>query len=407
MSAPAEQVVAVRMPQVNVNDEGVTLVGWRVADGELVAQGQTLAEVETSKSVDEVPAPTGGIVRRVVEIGRPVAVGEVFAYIGPSTADIDAFLSAAAGPVSPANPSAPRITAGAVSLARRYGIDPSQVPAQGDTIRREDVERFARASGKITIPDASAARTTSPTLAESEEPLPPALAEKVGPPEELSNHQWAVAQHLSRTRARLVPCHVAMDAAMDGVLAWVEDRRRAGMMTGPLPLLLWAAAAALKAHPRMACFRLGRRVYPHRSIDIAFAARSRDGRLFTPVVRGADQLAPEQLVEECARLNMGLFRGQLKAEEVSGGCMTVSLLDQQPVLYHVGLQNAYQSTLLTAGAIREQVIWAGGRAVPQPTATLVLAYDHGLLDGWEASAFLAHIRGTLLALTRPPGARCR
>ncbi len=144
MSAPTEQVVAVRMPQVNVNDEGVTLVGWRVADGDPVAAGQVLAEVETSKSIDEVPAPAGGIVRHVVETGRPVAVGEVFAYIGPSIAEIDALLSTAAGLVASTTPSTPRITAGAVSLARRYGIDPNQVPVEGTTIHREDVERFAR-----------------------------------------------------------------------------------------------------------------------------------------------------------------------------------------------------------------------------------------------------------------------
>jgi len=58
---------------------------------------------------------------------------------------------------------------------------------------------------------------------------------------------------------------------------------------------------------------------------------------------------------------MALYRGHLKAEELTGGCMTVSVLDQQPVLFHVGLQNAYQSAVLTVGAVREQVCGPGGR----------------------------------------------
>ena len=149
----------------------------------------------------------------------------------------------------------------------------------------------------------------------------------------------------------------------------------------------------VKAQPKLASFRLGRRVYAYRSIDLAFAARDREGRLFAPVVRDADRLSPEQLVDECARLTMGLFRGQLRAEEVAGGCMTVSILDQQPVLWHVGLQNAYQSAILTMGAIREQVVWSDGRAVGQSMAALVLSYDHGLLDGWEAAGFVDHVAG--------------
>jgi len=183
-----------------------------------------------------------------------------------------------------------------------------------------------------------------------------------------------------------------MDVNMERAAAWVDAQRKAGTMTGLLPVILWATGAALKACPRLASFRLGRRVYSYHSIDVAFTARGRDGRLFTPVVRKVDERSLNQLVEECPRLTMALYRAQLTAEELTGGCLTVSVLDQQPVLFHVGLQNAYQSAVLTVGAIREAVVWSGGQAVPQPTATFVLSYDHGLMDGWEAASALDHIR---------------
>jgi pyruvate/2-oxoglutarate dehydrogenase complex dihydrolipoamide acyltransferase (E2) component len=391
------ETIVVTVPQVNVNDEEVLLVGWRVEDGESVTEGQPLAELETSKSVDEVPAPAGGIVRRAAQSGQSMRVGAVLAYIGPSVEAIDAYLTN----IHPSDsrddqPALPRITAGARLLARRYGIDPLKIPAAGEALRREDVERFARDLGLPAavsqVGDEVTPRAASDRSNVTEESIPPVLLEKVGAPQELSDHQWAVAQHLARTRARLVPAQVAMDMPMDRASDWMEARRKAGTMTNLLPLVLGAAGAAISAYPVLASFRLGRRVYPYRSIDVAFTARSRDGRLFTPVVRGVDQLTPDGIIGECARLTMALYRGQLRAEDLSGGCLTVSLLDQQPVLFHVGLQNAYQSAVLTMGATREQVVWRQGQAVPRMTATMVLSYDHGLLDGWDASAFLEHMR---------------
>jgi len=78
------------------------LVGWRVEDGQDVAEGQPLAEVETSKSVDEIPAPAGGVVRQAVRPGESVRVGAVIAFIGPSVEAIEAYLAGT-------QPPAPRI----------------------------------------------------------------------------------------------------------------------------------------------------------------------------------------------------------------------------------------------------------------------------------------------------------
>ena len=242
MSSPAGPIVAVPMPQINVNDEEVTLVGWRAGDGEGVVQGQPLAEVETSKSVDEIPAPAGGVVRYAARTGDRVRVGAVFAYIGPSAEAIDAHLAGAGAGTVEENRPASQVTAGAVVLARRYGLDPSKIPARGGTLRREDVEQWVRDSGAAGVQGPGAAAVSGQGSAE--ETLPRALLNKVAEPAALSDHQSAVAQHLSRTRARLVPAHVAMDVNMQPVVAWMKARRKAGVMTGPLPIVLWAVGAA-------------------------------------------------------------------------------------------------------------------------------------------------------------------
>lgn len=387
-NAHSSGVVQVRMPQANVNDEAVTLVNWRVADGGQVAEGQPLCEVETSKAVGEVSSPASGVVKHAAAVGDVIAVGQVFAYIGPSPEAIDSCRSVRPSPVAHQTSTDDRgsvvATAGAIDLAGRYGIDLSMIPAAGK-ISRADVERFIAEQG---LPQ----RDMVEPAAGANQGLPAALAKLVADQGELSDHHWAIARHLQRTQSQIVAAHVMMDVSMSGANRWIEAKRWAGLVTGTLPILLHAAAAAIAGQTKLASFRLGRHVYRYRSVDIAYTARSGDGRLFTPVVRSVDRLSLDEIAAECGRLNMAVFRGQLSAEQMTGGCMTVSVLSDRPVRFHIGLQNAYQSALLTAGAVRDELALIDGQPTAVPIMTLALSYDHGLMDGWEAAEALAAAR---------------
>ncbi len=392
MSDSTNTVMAVTMPQVNVNDEEVTLLGWHVQDGGRIEKDQPLCEIETSKSTGDVPSPGSGIVHAVVEAGQVVAVGQVIGYIGPSKAAIEQHLASHA-PARAAIPAATSsiaglrdATAGAVELARAHGLDLAVIPAQG-RIRRSDVERFIAEHPQPFKP-----ATKTPATDGS---LPAALRSIVRDEGDLADHRWSIAQHLSATQHRLATAHVVMDVAMDRGVAWMDAQRQAGRMAGPIPLLLRAAAAAATACPALISFRMGRRVYRYLSLDIAFTARTPDGRLFTPVVRNAADRSIEELAAECARLSMGVFRGQLGPEEMAGGALTVSVLSEHPVRFHVGLQNAWQSALITAGAIRDEILLIDGKLSARPTITLTLSYDHGLMDGYEAATALAAAKSAL------------
>ncbi|MGQ9649963.1 MAG: 2-oxo acid dehydrogenase subunit E2 [Phycisphaerae bacterium] len=387
------------MPQINVNDEEVTLIGWHVADGREVAADQPLCEVETSKAVGDVPSPASGVVKQAAEVGDVIAIGQVFAYIGPSIEAIDAFI-AAQGEISSRSDGVltsglpvlgvVNATAGAIELARKYEIDLATVPASG-RVRRSDVERFIAEKGLV-------APTARPAAAHNVLSLPPALKDKVVDQGPLPDHLRSVGEHLARTQSQLVVAHVVMDVCAKGAAEWIEARRRAGVMTGSIPILLHAAAAAIAAEPRLRQFRLGGHAYAYRDVDVAFTARSGDGRLFTPVVRGVERFGLDDLAKECARLGMAVFRGGLTVADMCGACMTVSVLSEHPVRFHVGLQNAWQSAILTAGAIRDEVRMDEGRPVSVPVMTLALSYDHGLMDGWEAADALNAARSCIEAI---------
>lgn len=422
MGSDSDAVMEVRMPQVNVNDTEVRLIGWHVEEGGQVVEGEPLCEVETSKSVGDVPAPATGFLRRLTVVGEYVEVGAVFALLGPSAESVIgarnvtgiAFSDACAltgkaaavatsveksstgdedarppGADSGAVCSEIPATAGAVELARRYGIELSRIPGNG-RIRRADVEAYIRQGGISEV----ARPAGSPALSPGS--LPPALADRVTDAGELSAHQWSVARHLADTQAGMVAAQAAMDVSVEAARTWIESRRKAGRMVGLLPVLLHAAGQVLKGNDQPLQFRIHRQVFRYRAIDLAYTARSHDGRLFTPVVRHVDELTLDEVADRCAGLNMAVFRGTVAAEDLAGGCMTLSLLDAHPVRFHVGLQNAFQSTVLTVGAVRDELALSpDGRPITRPVATLVLSYDHGLMDGWDAAAWLNCVKAAL------------
>jgi 2-oxoglutarate dehydrogenase E2 component (dihydrolipoamide succinyltransferase) len=382
MSAETGAVVAVRMPQVNVNDEEVTLVAWRVEDGGRAVEGEPLCEIETSKAVGELPGPATGVLRHAARAGDVVKVDGIIAYVGPSEEVIDSYLSlvnrAGRTAIAASAPAGVEASAGAVELARRAGIDLARVPATEGRIRRSDVEQYlAQHHGG-----------GSHTFSVADDVLPAAMQSSVDEIEALSSHQWAISQHLKETQARLVVAHALMDVDVSRCMDWVNSQRQSGQMASPLPVIIKAAAAACAAVPRLSCFRVNRRVFRHRNLDISFTARSHQGWLYTPVVRQVPQLSLGEVSGRCAELAMTAFRGQLAEKDLAGGCITVSLLNEQPVRFHVGLQNVFQSAILTCGAARDDLRLAEGKVIAVPTVTLCLSYDHGLLDGWDAAVAL-------------------
>ncbi len=401
MNQSQDAVVAVRMPQVNPNDEELTFIGWKVADGSHVTGGQIICEVETSKSVADVPSPAAGVIRQAAQAGEVIRVGQAIAWLGASLEAIDARVTAehreqsgsaasrpnplAGAPTDPAS-AAPAATAGAIELARRAGVNLGDVQA-GGRIRTSDVQAWIDAHQGAPTPRPAA-----------ENRLPSALQQLAHEQPQLSAHQWSIVQRLGAAAEQRIATQAAMDVDATQLVAWIAAKRAAGLMTGVLPALLRAAALAIREVPSLACCRNGRSVYRYNCIDLAFTARSRDGRLFTPVVREVDTLALDELAARCSELSMQAFRGQLAEADLLGACMTVSALDAQGVRWHIGLQNAWQSAILTCGAIREELHLLNGAPVAVPALTMALSYDHGLMDGWDAAQALQAARDALAGL---------
>jgi len=158
----------VRIPLENVNDEAVKLVAWLVEEGAEVHEGESLAEVETSKATFELTAPVSGRVWRKVSAGEDVAVGSVVCYVGADAGAAAA--EAAVAPPAPAEsveperfaraqtapaalPPGTRFSKPALDLLQRHGIDP-QVFAGRGMVREQDVQKHL---GQLSAAEAEGA----------------------------------------------------------------------------------------------------------------------------------------------------------------------------------------------------------------------------------------------------------
>lgn len=360
------------VPQVNVNDDSVLLVRWAVAPNATVAAGDHVCDVETTKAVSEVTAHAAGVLVQAADVGTRVAVGHMLGVIAPTAQEAAAYL--AAGQAQTARPAAGvTATPKATALAEQLGVSLAAIAAAGvqGTIKETDVRRFHE-SAPSTIPAA----------------LAPYL-DRVGA---VPAFDAAVSGSLRRSTSSLILTSVDMDCGLTAARQVIRSAAAGGKMVSLLHLVMGAVARALPSFDRLTMLVHGDQLFRYRATDVAFVARATDGRLFTPVVRQANEKSIDQIAAEAQALTMNAMRGRSKAEDLSGAAFTISQVSVPGTSRVVALPSFGQSAILGVSAERTVVeINADGAAVAKPVVTLTLNYDHALCDGMYAANFLAAI----------------
>lgn len=360
------------VPQTNVNDDSVLLVRWAVAPNATVVAGDHVCDVETTKAVSEVTAHADGVLVQVAEVGARVGVGQTLGIIAATAADASAYL--AAQPAKPARGTTTvSATPKAAALAEQLGISLDAIAAAGvqGTIKETDVRRFHEAA-----PSA----------------LPSALAPYLEPVGAMSAFDAAVAGSLRKSTSSLILTSVDMDCSLVAAREVIRNAAAAGKMVSLLHLLIAASAKTLPAFDRLTTLLHGEQLFRYRSADVAFVARAADGRLFTPVIRKADEKTPEQIAGEAQALTMSALRGRARAEDLTGAAFTISQVAVPGTSRVVALPSFGQSAILGVSAERSVVeLNADGAPFSKPVVTLTLNYDHALCDGMYAANFLAAV----------------
>lgn len=136
----------IRIPREDVNDDRALVACWLADDGQQVEKGQAICRLETTKTVFEVCAPEGGVLRRLAQEGEELPMGSVIARVGEKVED-EAEQAAAASSES----AGPKLTAQARDFIAQHGIDPAKIPQKRGIVTLDDVKALASQPRKTLV----------------------------------------------------------------------------------------------------------------------------------------------------------------------------------------------------------------------------------------------------------------
>jgi pyruvate dehydrogenase E2 component (dihydrolipoyllysine-residue acetyltransferase) len=385
------------MPALEMAQENGKLLAWRKKEGEAVAKGEPLLEVETDKAVVEVEAPADGILAGIrASVGETIAVGTTIAWIvspgetppAEAPAAATARRTTASPMRTPAAGAAPeatvapglRISPKARRLASEHGIDLTRVHGSGPEgeILAEDILALA-----------ASAKAPSPVPVESLSPVARLMAER-------TTESWTHVPHFFVARevdaAELVAARERWAAAPE---------KTGGERVTHTDLLVALAAQVLVKHPRLNAswtevgIRPGGQIRENREVNIGVAIAVEDG-----VVAGTIPSAHTKKLGEIAKIRRELAEraqaNRLRPQDISGATFTISNLGMYKVDAFSAIIVQPQAAILAVGQIAEHVVAREGKPCIRPTMALTLSCDHRVVDGAKAARFLNDLAEAIL-----------
>jgi pyruvate dehydrogenase E2 component (dihydrolipoamide acetyltransferase) len=384
--------ISVVMPALEMAQEYGKLLAWRKKEGERVAKGEPLLEIETDKAVVEVEAPGDGILMGITaDVGAVIPVGETIAWLvapgerppaksAAAAAPAARAVSASVAQASAAAPAAakqvvatPQISPKARRLAKELGVEIGKIRGTGPdgVITAEDVQAFVDAKGATEV-------VAAPVQVEALSAVARLMAERM-------TQSWTSVPHFFLVRdmdaGALVEAQKRISAEMEktqGAAATVTD------------LLIMLVAHVVAKHPRMNSSWTGQGIRANPDVNISVAMAVKDG-VVSAVIHKADTLRPSEISSQRRQLTERARTGRLRPADIAGGTFTISNLG----MYKVDAFNAIiappQAAILAVGSISERVVPVGGKPGIRPMMTMTLSSDHRVVDGARAAEFLSDL----------------
>jgi len=430
----------ITMPKLGQSEEEVTLLRWIKKEGDPVAKGDILFEIETEKAVLEVESFfEGTLLKIVVPEGGTVPVQSVVGFIGepgeplpeaairsvtPQKAELgrgapvyaplagtgghlEPPLHAAVPPHHVESPESFRISPRAARLARESGIDPQPIRGTGPEGRivERDVKAYLEAKGY----DRLRITPTAKKLARSEKidvlalPVPGdaprirradverAMAER---PKPMSRMRQVIAARVAQSAATAPHFFVTVSVDLTELSAWREELKAEGRAYTVTDFILKAAALALVEFPDVNSTTDGRNVSWHSKVHLGLVVSLEQG-LVVPVIREADDLRLEQIHRRAAELTEKARAGKLTPEEMSGSTFTVSNMGMLDVENFTAIINPEESAILAVSSAMKQPVVKNDQVVIRSVMKMTLSCDHRIIDGALAARFINAIKRRL------------
>lgn len=408
------------------------IVEWLVKAGDSVKLDQPVVRVETDKAIVEIPSPVAGRVSEVrFQPGQTVKVGEVLVvYDAPQARNGNAqkagsrteYVQAATAQQAAATSASMNGTTGAKKrvlaapavrkLAFELGIDLADVTpsATKGRVTMDDVR--AHAERAKTAPEVSTKEQNEQrkeeqraqgALLHSQNTTAPIRAMPTFAPgepdlrEPLTGLRKRIAEHMERSW-RIIPHATAFDETDASELvalrrALLPAAEKRGVRLTYMPLLIKLLIPLLKEFPMFnaSLDEEKREIIYHRSYHLGVAAASPEG-LLVPVLRDADKLSVLEIAARLEKLIEGAKKRTLALNELSGSTFTLNNVGSFGGSSGTPIINHPEVAILAVGRIEEKAVARAGNIFVQPRMPLALSFDHRLIDGALAGAFLARFK---------------
>jgi pyruvate dehydrogenase E2 component (dihydrolipoamide acetyltransferase) len=405
----------IRMPRLSDTMEEGNIVAWLKKEGDSIAVGDILAEVETDKATMELESFYEGVLLYVGQKEGIVPVDGIIAIIGNKGENVKEILAAAeadspkveeaAAPAptpqaAPAKAAAPAVSQPvaapaaesngsdrlkasplAKSIAKDAGIDIAAVAGSGDhgRIIKKDIESFISSGG-------SAAKETF---------KPAARKEVVYGDIPVTQMRKTIAKRLGESKFSAPHFYLTVEVNMDNAM---EARSQVNnTIEGKISfndIVIKACAQALRQHPEINSSWLGDKIRINKNVNIGVAVAVEEG-LLVPVIHDADYKTMQEINAEVREMAGRAKQKKLGLDEMQGNTFTISNLGMFDIDEFTAIINPPDACILAVGSIVTKPVVKNNNIVVGNVMKLTLSCDHRVVDGVKGAKFLQTLKAML------------
>ncbi len=429
--------IPILMPALSPTMTEGNLAKWHKKEGDAVASGDVIAEIETDKATMEVEAADEGVLGKIlvpegtqgVKVNETIALlleegedasalgkgGVASAALAPKPAPLPApkpqpapapKAAPSPAPAAPPPKSVPAVSAAPVPrmdgerrfasplarrLAREANVDLARVAGSGPhgRIVKRDIEVAIAGGGAMLVP-APAAPTPAVAAPAAPPPIDASMPFTAVPN---STVRKVIARRLSEAKRDIPHFYLSVDCEIDGLMALrkeLNDKAPEGEGAYKLSVndfVIRAAALALRKVPAANATWTDEATRLYDNVDVSVAVATPNG-LITPIIRRADMKGLAAISNEMKGLAVRARDGKLKPEEFQGGGFSISNLGMYGIREFAAIINPPQACILAVGAAEQRPVVKKGALAIATVMTCTLSVDHRAVDGAVGAQFL-------------------
>ena len=415
-------MLPIKVPPLGESIVEATVSRWQKNEGDAVAAGDTLVELETDKITVEVPALKPGVLsKRAKNEGDVVHVDDVLGELDETAVPAVAGAAQSSAPATKAAAPSPVSTPTPARSAPTAPPAPAASPSQGGTTKSSPAARRVAddrgidiaavagtgRGGAVSKPDVLAAPTGGERAAApvSRAPIPPIAPPRGGngatpgereTREKMSTRRKKIAENLLQAQHATAHLTTFNEVDMSAVNALREKfkekvEKEHGVKLTFMPFFVRAVVQALRQFPNINAMVDGETIVYRNYVNMGIAVASEAG-LVVPNVKDADRKGIIEVSREISDVAKRARDGKLTMDDLTGGTFTITNGGVFGSLVSTPIINYPQVGILGLHKTQDRPVAMNGQVVIRPMMYIALSYDHRIVEGAHAVQFLVCVK---------------